>query len=577
MLPGSIVRFGGFTLNVLRRCLYGPDGAELKLRPKSFDLLCHLVEHRGRVVTKDELVAAVWPTLVVTDDSVVQCIHDIRGVLGGEAQSIVRTVSRRGYLFAAEVVVVDEAGAAASSSARDPVAGLEPVAGGPPTVQRHAVPPTPDSIPARARGIMAGVAIVGCALLVMIAITAWAPIWSHSSKPVAGLRIAVLPLEALEPSTERHFGDGIAEDIITALSRFRDLTVLAGNSTFRYRGDVDMGQAAKALDADFIVRGSVAREQDRVRVNVQLVDAQSGATRWAERYERPLRSVFELQDEIADQVAAQLVGHAHYHGAERIRTRPPGTLDAYELVLKARQGFNTFTTASLAEAHALLQQATALDRGYAPAWDLLGRVLIRQYLHPGEWQFSPQTLQRSREALQTALSLDATLASSHGALGYVHLLQHDYDASLAALRHSIALNPNEAGNFRSYGDALFRAGEYRASLDAYHRSRRLDPFSPPQVAGLMGRAHLMLGEHEQGRALARECLDRGAIVPVCLMVAAATEAAAGRAAEAQATTQVLLHRYPKTTINRATRVFPLKDAAEQARWADYLRAAGVPE
>ena len=557
MAPGSIVRFGGFTLNEPRRCLYGPDGAELKLRPKSFDLLCHLVAQRGRVVSKEELVAAVWPDVVVTDDSVFQCVRDVRCVLGDEAQQIIRTVSRRGYLFAADVVSDDAAPSAPAAPA--------------PEIDGRSLGPV------RGRSAEIRAAIAGAAVLAVLGIAAWTIDRQPGPRPGAGLRIAVLPFEPLEQSTERHFGDGIAEDMIAALSRFRDLTDVAGNSSLRYRGEIDPAQAAKALDAAFIVRGSVARHHDRIRVNVHLVDAQSGATRWAERYERPLKSMFELQDDIADQVAARLVGHAHYHAAERIRARPPSALEAYELVLRARQGFNAFTAASLADASALLQRATSIDPGYAPAWDLLGRVLIRQYLHPGELQYLPQTLQQARDALQTALSLDATLATSHGALGYAHLLQRQYDASLAALRHSIPLNPNDAGNFRAYGDALFLVGEQRAAIDAYRRSRQLDPFSPPQVAALMGRAHLMLADYEQARALARECLDRAPTVPMCLTLLAAASAAAGHRDEAGAATKLLLERYPATSIGGTARVFAFRAAADQARWFEYLRAAGIPE
>jgi adenylate cyclase len=573
-----VLHFEGFTLDPSRACL-SRDGVEVRLRPKAFDLLRFLAERPGRLVTKDEIGAAVWPNVVVTDDSLVQCVRDVRGALGDDRQRIVRTVLRRGYLFAAEVKASvpqqraaqhEPAAAAATDRIRAAPVAADP-APGTATVDR----PGPEAGP-RSPRTWSRTALGAAALVLVAAITVASLVERDGVDPDAGrgLTIAVLPFASLGAPDDRHFSDGLAEDLITAISRFRDVTVIARNSSFRYRADVDVGQAGRELGAAFVVLGSVGRDADRVRINVQLVDARSRATRWAERYDRPLGSLFELQDDVADRVVSKLVGHARHIAAERIRTRPPQTLEAYELVLRARPGFNTYTRDGLLEARALLQQATGLDPGYAPAWDLLAGVLIRLYLLPSdERHFSPQVLELARESALKALSLDANLSSAHALLGYTQVLQHQYDSGLETLRHAIALNPSDAVALRSYADALSRIGGHRQSIDVLARSLRLDPFSPPVLLGLMARSHVMLGEYDRALALARDCRKQAS--HVCLMMQAIAAARLGRSDEAQAVLTRLLEAYPNTTVSRFRQRYRLE--ADETLWTEHLRAAGLPE
>jgi adenylate cyclase len=581
----QVLRFECYALDLAGCCLIAGDGSDLKLRRKSFEVLRYLVENRSRVVSKDELAGAVWPGLVVTDDSVFQCIHEVRDVLADDSQRIVRTYPRRGYRFIAEVVEVDDEGTApgtAAASATHPAALPLTPAVATTEVARSAspVPAADHAPPATARVVPAAwpaALTLAVAVVVAIAISFAASVRGERGEPdAAGLRIAVLPFATLDGTGDLHFGDGLAEDLITALSRFRDVSVVASSSSFRYRGDFNVGQAGNELAVAFVVRGSVGRDADRLRVNVQLVDTRTGATRWAERYDRPLKSLFELQDDVADQVVAKLVGHARHHAAKRIRTRQAGNLEAYELVLRAREGFNAFTPQSLSAAQTLLQRANAIDPGYAPGWDLLGRVLIRLYLLPGERQYSGQVLQQAREALQTALRLDGTIATSHGALAYTQLLQHQYEAGLAGLRHSVALNPNDAGNYRAYGEALCRVGEHRAAIEAFQRSLQLDPYSPPLILAKIARSHVMLGEYAQALAHARDCLDRDPQSPFCLLVHAVASMRAGKSEEARSSTKLLLERFPHTTIEQESRL-RYRSGADQARWVDHLRVAGIPE
>ena len=541
----QVLRFDRFTLDCADGRLRA-DGVDVELRPKSFDVLRLLVQNAGRLVSKDEMARAVWPNVVATDDSLAQCISDVRKALGDDGQRFIKTVPRRGYVFVAEVEVEGEAQAPPRDSK---VVGRRPVAWA-----------------------------AGLALVVVAALSVWV-FASHVARPdPLRLTIAVLPLAGIGASSDRHFGDGLAEDIITAISRFRDVTVIASNSSLRYRDDVDVPKAGRELGAAFIVKGSVGRDQGRVRVNVQLLDTRSGATLWAERYDRPLGSLFELQDEVAGQVVSKLVGHARQRTAERVRTRDPTSMEVYEMVLRARQGFVAFSREGAMDAHALLQHATTLDPGYAPAWELLARVLLRFYIVPyDDRQFSARVLEDAHRAARTAVALDPGFSLAHGALGYAQLWLQQYEASEASLRRAIALNPNDADSLRNYGDALGNFGEHRASIEAFERSLRLDPFSPPIVPGLMARAYIMLGEPDRALPLARECAHRAPGLPVCFMMLAVAAARHGDTVEAQAAVRRLLELSPRTSIRQHMQRKRFRLDSDDGLWVGHLRTAGIPE
>jgi adenylate cyclase len=191
----------------------------------------------------------------------------------------------------------------------------------------------------------------------------WLDRWPSATE--TRLTIAVLPFAT---QGQEWLGDGIAEDIMTAVSRFRDLTVIGRTSSFRYRGDmVDVRQVGKDLNAHYVLQGSVRREGDRVRISVQLVDARTGAGRWAERYDRPFADVFAIQDDVAGKVAAQLFVHARETTVARLRAHPPANLEVYELALRGRKAYVTFTREGAIEAQALSERAIAIDPNYAPA------------------------------------------------------------------------------------------------------------------------------------------------------------------------------------------------------------------
>jgi TolB-like protein len=278
------LRFESFTLDLERLCLDGPSG-RADLWPKSFEVLRYLVEHAGRVVTKEEVLKAVWPTVTVSDESLTQCIRDVRRALGDESQRIVKTVPRRGYLVDVPISAGDVATPSSEATEVPAVGKASPLA----------LPDRPS--------------------------------------------IAVLAFTNMsgDPGQD-YFCDGITEDIITGLSRFSELFVIARNSSFQYKGrSPDIRQIGRELGVRYVLEGSIRRAGDRVRITAQLIDAVTGAHRWAERYDRELKDVFAVQDEVSRAIVVLLVAHVSKAEAERTRLKPPATWQAYDFFMRASE------------------------------------------------------------------------------------------------------------------------------------------------------------------------------------------------------------------------------------------------
>jgi TolB-like protein len=533
---------------LVRRALHPIAGRELRQA-----VLRYLVERAGRLATKDELVGAVWPNVIVSDDSLAQCIRDIRKVLNDDGEQFIRTVQRRGYMFVAETSPI--------AAADPPAAGRVPV----------------DAAGLRRRGAPIA-ALAALAVLVAAAAAAWAFGWFEHQPPATETRltIAVLPFAT---QGEDWLGDGIAEDIMTAVSRFRDLTVIGRNSSFRYRGGaVDVRQVGKDLNAHFILQGSVRRSGDRVRITAQLVDARTAASRWTERYDRPFADVFAIQDDVADKVAAQLFAHAREATVTRLLTRPTDSLEVYELALRGRKVYRTFTREGAIEARALAERAIAIDASYAPAWEVLTQSLLQFYIQPyDEHQGTPAMLRQARAAAEKAASLDANFATAQATLGVALMWAREHEASLDAFRKAIKLNPNDAVAHSGYANALSYAGFNRESIQAWERAERLDPFHPALWLALKARAHVMLRQFEPALRLTRSCAERLPKRFGCFIHLAIAARELGLEEEARAAARRLIEIYPRFTIQRHMRIAPFRNEADAARFAEYLRRAGLPE
>lgn len=287
--------------------------------------------------------------------------------------------------------------------------------------------------------------------------------------------IAVLPLTNMSSSAEdEYFSDGLTEDIITELARFRDIRVIARNSTFRYKGrTVDIGQVGRELKARYVVEGSVRRAGDRLRITAQLIDSHSGAHLWAERYDRNMEDVFAVQDELTRTIAATLGVRLQDAALERTLAKAPADLDAYDCVLRARRFQTTIEEADHAEARDLLEQAISRDPGYASAHALLANVYLAE--HRYGFNVRPDAIGRAMQMAQAAIRLDPQNAYAHCWLAIVHFFRRENERFEAEAQRALALNSNDPEILADIGHYYAFMGQFERGCELTRHAIALNP------------------------------------------------------------------------------------------------------
>jgi adenylate cyclase len=464
-------RFGLYVLDLDRGCLLlGED--EIALRPKTFAVLCHLVENAGRLVSKDELFAAVWPNVVVTDDALVQSIGELRRAIGDDAQRLIRTIPRRGYRFEPDVSDVPAGG----RHSVEAVSVLEAA----PVVDRRA-PPAATTL-----GWRFGLA-AACALMVALAFGAlWLGLPRPADRPtVAGSppgsdigarpAIAILPfLNQSESAAREYFADGLTQDLIHALGRFSELTVMSWNAVSAFKGKPESpGAIARKLAVRYQVEGSIRQSGDRIRVIAQLVDT-DGRVLWSGSFEEAFSDLFALQDRITTQIAGALAVRVTQSEQRRAFARPTENLEAYDFVLRARPALQRPARADNVEARALLRRATLLDPNYAAAYAALAETYHID-MSMG-WAQSPRVaLARAEELANKALSINDTEQRARVVLGRVHIFHQRYEQAMVEIDRAIAINPSDANGLAGRGNILMWLGQTDAAIETLELAQRIDP------------------------------------------------------------------------------------------------------
>ncbi len=518
------LRFANFTLDLERLCLQGPAG-EVDLRRKSFEVLRYLVEHAGRVVPKDEVMSAVWPDVTVGDDLLTQCIWEIRRAIGDQDQRIIKTVPRRGYLFAADV-----------------------------TRHEHDEP----------RRQQSGAEAV-------------------TERAVADLpSIAVLAFDNMSgDASQEYFSDGITEDIITELSRFSELLVIARNSSFRYKGQsVDVRQVGRELGVRYVLEGSVRCAGDRIRISAQLVDATTGAHRWAERYDRKLEGTFAVQDEVVRMIAAVLAVHVNKAETDRVLAAPPATWQAYDYYLRAADVLafynSSFNKDDLLAGRRLLRQALAIDPNYARVHAALALTNVSVWHHrwddDGPWATG---LDRAYQSAHEAVRLGPNLPEAHVALGWALTFMRRYEAAIAEFERALLLNPNLT--HYHFAHTLVFAGEPARAIQSIEAHMRIDPFYQPRAPGILGHACYMLKRYADALPHLQECVSRAPNMAANRRWLAATYAQLVQLDSARIEAAEAMRIDPWCTISQNLFVKICKRPEDAEHVKDGLRKAGFPE
>ena len=544
------IRLNGRAFDTAAEVLRDPAGHAVPLRPQSVAVLKCLVLNAGRVVTKDELMGAVWPNVAVTENSLVQCIHEIRRALGDEGQSILKTAARRGYRL-----VVEETNTLADTEL--PITAKPPVQ----TMQLWA---------SRRLTLYA-------ALVLMTAVFGFY-FWQQNvqEQSVVPPSIAVLPFKYESDDKEQSYlAAGFTEDVITDLTRFRDLEVIAQNSTRMYADEPhDIKRIGRDLNVRYVLEGSIRRQGKQLRVTIQLVDASSAARVWAERWDRPVTDVFAIQTELSQELAGKIGGFTGTvlaaDKAAAMRKRP-GNLTAYDLYLTGIEAKNREDEASVREAITLFKRSLEIDPHFARAWTMLGSA----YAISTQWTNDvDETHRLYEEAVTRAVELDPLDAEAHAALGFA-LARHSHsERARAEFDEALRLNPNSADVLARYSYWASTFGLPEKGADMAKKAFRLNPAAPPSALRFMRAAFVSADRYEEALAVHNR-LPRVKYAYPDYIDGAIILAMLDRRDEAKAQVTEGTKKYPDLTIESWTGTSDWGEA-DRAKAVTQMRTAGFP-
>ena len=530
------------------------EGARIRLQEKPARVLQELIAHAGSVVTREQLIALLWPKGVVDfDTSLNTVIRKLRSALGDVAETprYIETLPRRGYRF---IGALDPDSGPALSASPAHVA-----------VSAAGVPPGP----APGAGLAAPQEATPAARLE----TAPVPAPGTASGPVR-VAICVLPFSNLSDDVEQQaFSDGISEDIITELSRWRLLEVRSRLASFKYRGtNVDITRVARELNVRFVVEASVRRMGDRIRITVQLIDAASGHQVWGDHFDRLQTEIFAVQDEVVQRIVSTLVGRVQVTDADRARRKHPASLEAYECVLKGN-ALPWDDAAGAAEATRLFEKAIGIDPGYGMAYALLAVMRTHDWQHqPGD---STAKLDEAYHLAIRAVELDDGESTCHSMLAQVSLWRRAFELALKHMRRAVELNPNNQWNVADMALVLGYAGEAEQALTWSGRAKQIDPyFDPPWYWRQAGRIYVVLRRYREALAMF-EHIPLRSYRDAAYM--AGCHARLGESERAHALVAECLVKRPEFSIRHMMTKEPFKLVSDAEHLEQSLYLAGLPE
>jgi TolB-like protein/class 3 adenylate cyclase/tetratricopeptide (TPR) repeat protein len=389
--------------------------------------------------------------------------------------------------------------------------------------------------------------------------------------------IAVLPFQNMSGDPEQeYFADGMVEDIIAALSRFRSLFVIARNSSFTYKGKaVDIKKVGRELGVRYVLEGSVQKAGGKIRIIGQLIEAATDRHLWADKFDGSLEDVFDLQDQVTTSVVGLIAPTVERAEIERANQKPTDKLDSYDLYLR---GMATFRKASLPKALALFRAAIEGDPEFAAAYAMAAGTLMRQQNDSGVPlvdEMRTDALQLARLGVELANEDAFTLARCGHVLAY---LGHEYDRGASLVEQAVALNPNLAIAWFSRGWVSLMCAEYEHSIESFDRMIRLSPLDPMRIRAWAGTSFALfhLGRYEEGSAAAKKSIQYNADAHT-LSAYILNTLRAGRASEAGDAVKLLLQLQPGFRASHVQEVFPIRLPEERNRLTAVLREAGLPD
>ena len=503
------------------------DADVVAIAPKVFDLLDFLIRNRERVVSKDDLVNAIWSGRSVSDGALTTRLNAARRAIGdsGQEQRLIKTLPRKGFRFVGSIEQQGNAGAAVAQH-------------GPSEQQK--------------------------------------PSLALPDKP----SIAVLPFQNLSGDPEQeYFADGMVEDIITGLSRSKLLFVISRNSSFTYKAKaVDIRRVSRELGVRYVLEGSIRKVGKRIRATGQLIDATTEAHIWADKFDSDIEHVFDLQDRVTSSVIGAMSPQLERAEIERARRKPSDSLQAYDYYLRSKYSTYQWTREGNAEALRLAKRAISLDPGFATACAHAAN-LFGQKKAFGWVEDAARERAESRQLAERAVQLDQDdpLVLAHVTQVYSYLLEEPETGAAFAAR-AVALDPNLVLARLWAGWALVYLGTHDAAIEQFSAAIRLSPIDPHLFLPLTGMAyaHFLAGRYDESLSSAASALQRQPNFPGAQRILMSSLALTGRIAEARRARDVLLETDPASRVSGIKNT-PFRRIEDVEKLSQAWRIAGVPE
>lgn len=497
--------------------LTAADGTPIHLRKQSADVLAVLSAQAGEVVEREVLVQAVWKDIATTDDSLIQCIGDIRRVLG---KDVIETYPKIGYRLVAVPAPVD----------------------------------VPKGLPQTSLRLIAAVGVIvlfasGLGLLLSSGFEGM----NGDSEAIVPPRIvpdktlAVLPFVNLGGGDElQFFGDGLSEDLTTDLAKIPDLTVIAFASSGDFpQAEAGFGEIADNLGVRYLVRGTVRHSNDRVRINVSLIDPFEGVNVWAERFDRVRQDPFDVQEDVTRAIVDALSLSLNANVVpSRVAT------DAYFMLLRGLEPLRENTIEGNRQARAYFEKALELEPNYARAHAYIavahGRDMLLNFTAPSE----RQSVQPGLQAAITAIQLDPDIPNAYFALAILNLAIRENEKALAAARHSIQLNRNFAEGYAVLAEAALYGGDLEEAREAIQHAKRLHPHHPARFDWIEAHVQFQLGDAETARALLEKIVEEAPGFAAAFVLLTATYAELGEHERAKSVLAALRAQRPEFQVEQ---------------------------
>ena len=539
--------------------------SEVKLEPKVMQVLVYLASKSGEVISREELESNIWTGRVVGYDALANTIIKLRKAFGDSSRhpQIIKTIPKTGYQLIAKV----------EQSLPESTKSLDKKIQNPEKVEHPLL---------KHRKLKA--VIVGILLLITLGMWFWQIIEEPplnqeqlvGTATVEQPSIAVLPFINVSGPVQEYFSDGITEDLITDLSKVQGLNIVARNSAFTYKGSPDNEQTiGRELGVRYVLKGSIQKSKNRMRINVQLTNVADGRNLWAERYDREIGDIFQIQDDLAARIVSAMQIELAPADQQRLSRNYITSVEAYDEFLKGLDHYGRRSPDSSLLAKAHFRKAIELDSGFARAYAGLALAYSRDSIDG--WDFSVnKSLEQAYTLAQQALQLDASIPQLYFVMSQVKLSQRDYIAAIKNIEKAIVLNSNYADGYALLGWILHFAGRPKEGLEVMQRAIRLNPRIPAVYRLVLGSIYYAIGKSDQAIEMLHEGVEINPEFQQIRVWLVAAYVSAGLMEEAEWEVAEILIINPDFSLKSVETFFPFQDPLYRDRFIADLRKAGLP-